>query len=138
MALETTTGGNIVLGTKTLDVSERFGIVLYAPIPLETRNWLLWYHSDYFPPETTNWCIRTTSGTTRQATSAPDMHVHVARKVVGSPRDGLSMKVDVEYTYNSQSLVATRTETAYFNQTPQLPPTQVYLQHRRPEPTPAM
>ena len=99
-------------GTKNLDISGDFWIIIYNTSPNNNRGWNLRYqitcsHAD------NRWYKGNQSGwTTTAQTGCPNAHVHFARR--GAIKDGVNFTVTAESVSSSQQF--------YFNELPNLPP----------------
>jgi hypothetical protein len=106
------------VGSKNLDISGDFWVVVYADAPNNTRGW----DFKYQPPSrctAPNLWYRGNNGTwsVTGQNGCPDSHVHFARR--GATPDGVSATVTANY---SGGVVATSSADFYFSPLPNLAP----------------
>lgn len=113
------TNGNGTVGTKSLDISSEFWIILYTQSPNVDRAWDMRYQPSSLCTNTNRWYRGNQSGWTITAQNGcPDAHIHIARKT--TKMDGV--QAIVTGTYNDAQ-VYTETDNFYFGDIPNLPPT---------------
>lgn len=90
-----TSNGDKTFGTRSLDISGDFWIVLYNISPNTNRGWNLKYHASPLCENTNGWYRGNQAGwiTTAQ-TGCPDAHIHVARR--SAPIDGVRATVTAD------------------------------------------
>lgn len=114
-----TTNADGTLGTKNLDISNDFWVVLYSNAPNISRGWDLKYQSSSLCNNNNRWYVGNQSGwQTTSANGCPDSHIHMARRGLVAP-DGITATVTANYSSGS-SVVETKTFS--FEPLPNLPP----------------
>lgn len=116
VSLSTDVNGKI--GTKALDISDEFWIVLYSNSPNVARGWNLRYQPSTLCTNSNRWYIGNQSGwTTTYQNGCPDAHIHIARE-----EDNMdSVKATLIGTYND--LQTYEAEKIFpFGTIPNLPP----------------
>lgn len=108
---------NSTVGTKNLDVTGDFWIVLTTSHSMERRGWDLKYHSGrnnfsrWYSGSGTNYPVQTLG--------APDVHVHIAKNAGDATGDGVRANYTVNYNSN---LTTSNLANFYFGTIPNLPP----------------
>lgn len=125
IALSTNSDGTI--GSKNLEVSNGFMVVLYNDSVNTSRGWNLRYHGMSLCNNTESWYVGDRSGggtwnTPVFQAGCPDAHVHVARRVTDvntTIKDGVSATVTAYYLEGDpiQSI-----QDFYYSALPDLPP----------------
>ncbi len=121
VALSTNADGTV--GSKNLDISDNFWIILYQDSVNVNRGWNLRYHDSSICQNTANWFIADRSGgnvwnTPVHQNGCPDAHIHLARRS-GSYIDGLKTVVTADY---GESGTVENTQLFSFEELPNLPP----------------
>lgn len=118
IALNTNSDGTI--GTKNINVSGDFWIILYSNSPNTNRGWNLRYHDTPICTNSNGWYSGNQTGwTITNKGGCPDSHVHIARRdpIIA---DGISALITANYSEGT----ATSSETFLFYELPNLPPSQ--------------
>lgn len=106
------TGG--LLGSKNLDISSDFWLILYDTSPNNTRAWNLKYHPSSLCTNTNGWYYANqTRWTTSLQSGCPDVHTHMARRDA-TYMDGVRATVTAEGV--------SETKDFYFGVLPNLAP----------------
>ena len=111
-----TAGAGGLVGTKNLDVSGDFWVIIYNNSPNNNRGWDLRYHTNSCTV-TSRWLRGAQAGwTTTSQVGCPDVHIHAARRAeIGGIRDGVKLVAKA-------GELASLEQTFYFNEIPNLPP----------------
>lgn len=117
ITLSTNLDGTI--GTKNLDISNDFWIILYSNSPNTNRGWDLKYQDSSLCDNTNRWYIGNQSnwGTTTQS-GCPDSHIHIARRDA-LISDGVFATVTANYSSGDPVI---ETQQFSFGILPNLPP----------------
>jgi hypothetical protein len=112
------TNEDSTVGSKHLDVSEDFWIILYSNSPNNNRGWNLKYHNTEICDNDGLWYVGSQSGwTTTAQAGCPDAHIHMARR--GLPSDGAIANITANYA-DSGSVI--ESQSFYFEPLPNLAP----------------
>ncbi len=108
------------IGTKNLNISNDFWIVLYSQSPNDNRGFDLRYHPSAICNNDSSWYSGSQSGwTTVAQTGCPDAHIHLARRSSdGGIRDGVKLVT----TATNNGDTGTKTTNLYYNDLPNLAP----------------
>ncbi len=111
-----TAGANGFVGSKNLNISGDFWVIIYNNSPNNNRGWDLRYHTNSCTV-TSRWLRGAQSGwTTTPQVGCPDVHIHAARRSeVGGIRDGVKLVAKA-------GELASLEQIYYFNELPNLPP----------------
>lgn len=116
VALET--NANKTVGSKNLDISDDFWIIIYSNSPNNNRGWNLKYQNSALCDNTNSWYTGNQSGWSVAAQAGcPDAHIHMARR--GTPSDGVMATVTANY---ADSDPVSTTQSIYFEPLPNLAP----------------
>lgn len=109
------TNANGTIGTKNLDISGDFWIIVYNTSPNNNRGWNLRYHPSSLCNNTNRWYSGNFTGwTTSSQAGCPDAHIHIARR--SNNKDAVYANVTAGST--------TTSHTFYFNIPDNLAPNQ--------------
>ncbi len=107
------------IGSKSIDVSESFWIVLYSQSPNNARGWNLQYHPSPLCNHENRWYTGDFQGwNTTEQEGCPNSHIHIARR---NPEYMDGIEVQINATYDSYQAVSEPTKF-YFGELPNLPP----------------
>ena len=107
------TNADKTVGTKSLDISGDFWVVIYTDAQPANRSWNLRYQTSSLCTNTNRWYVGNISGwTTTYQNGCPDVHIHTARR--GTNADNVSATVIAGGS--------STTETFSFEPLPNLPP----------------
>lgn len=114
------TNANSRVGTKNLDISGDFWILLYSQSPNSDRGWDLRYQNSDLCSNNNRWYTGSQSGwTSSEQTGCPDAHIHVARRSQeGGIRDGVRLVTSASFGGET----GTKTQSYYYSQLPNLAP----------------
>jgi uncharacterized repeat protein (TIGR02543 family) len=97
------THDNGTIGTKYLNISDQFWVIIYQEATSTQRGWSLRYHNQTVADNQAAWYKAERSGNTWNMPvhqpGAPDTHIHIARSNIN--RDGVNITVSLDKTYNS-------------------------------------
>lgn len=107
-------------GTKKLDISGDFWILLYSQSPNDARGFDLRYHPSSLCDSGSGWYIGSQAGwSTTLQSGCPDAHIHLARRSAeGGIRDGVRLVTTASYDGET----GTKTTNLYYNELPNLAP----------------
>ncbi len=107
-------------GTKNLDISGDFWVIIYSQSPNDDRGFDLRYQGSGLCNNNGRWYSGSQAGWTTTARSGcPDAHIHLARRSsTGGVRDGV--KLVTSATYDGET--GNKTTNLYYNDLPNLPP----------------
>lgn len=112
------TDANGKIGTKALDITGDFWIVLYSNSPNVARGWNLRYQPTSLCTNSNRWYIGNQSGwTTTYQNGCPDAHIHIARETDNMD----SVQATLIGTYNDLQTYEAE-EIFAFGEIPNLPP----------------
>lgn len=125
VSLSTNSNGRV--GSKNLDLSENFWIVLYQDSVNTNRGWNLRYHPSNICDNTANWYVVDRSGGNTwnppvYQSGCPDAHIHIARRLTDintTTQDGLRATVTANFSSGGPT---TQFQDFYFAPVPNLPP----------------
>lgn len=112
-----TANANGTIGTRSLDISGEFWIILYSQSPNVNRGWDLKYHDTGLCDNNNTWYVGDQARwRTASQSGCPDAHVHIARR--GTNSDGVRTNVTADYSGTTESLAG----SFYFEPLPNLAP----------------
>lgn len=107
-------------GTKKLNISNDFWVIVYSQSPNDARSFDLRYQPPALCNNSNDWYVGSQAGwTTTAQAGCPDAHVHLARRSnTGGIRDGV--KLITAATYGGET--GAKTTNLYYNELPNLAP----------------
>ena len=118
VALGTNADGTI--GSKNINVSEYFWVILYPDSPNTGRGWDLRYHDEILCSNTNAWYTASRTGGTWNSpvfqNGCPDAHIHIARRI---SNDGINVTV---HGVDNETNEDVSSAQFYFGELPNMPP----------------